>query len=142
DAAGAPLGRFGRRGGGPGEFSSVYSMGWKADSMWIYDQSARRVTLLTPERALARTERLPDQVRLPVGDGTETVVHTRVEMRGFARDGAMLLAATPRHDDLPEPYRHAWLTVRLDAEGTLGRVVAITPTGDGHLETPPNVGGL
>lgn len=44
DQSGRLLHTIGRRGQGPGEFRSVASFGIRADSLWVFDYVARRVT--------------------------------------------------------------------------------------------------
>lgn len=45
DARGQVVDRFGRRGGGPGEFLAISSMGWKGDSIWVFDGRQGRFTV-------------------------------------------------------------------------------------------------
>lgn len=53
-ASGEPVGQFGGRGSGPGEFESPERIGWTGDSLWIHDGPLRRATYLTPARGLSR----------------------------------------------------------------------------------------
>src|SRR4051812_19524209 len=56
DAMGKKLGTFGRMGSGSGEFRRVTSVGWTADTLWIYDSDQRRVTYISPDLKLLRTD--------------------------------------------------------------------------------------
>lgn len=46
DAAGKPIGRFGRAGDGPGEFRNLSQAGWFGDSLWVHDRTAGRLTVI------------------------------------------------------------------------------------------------
>lgn len=47
--------RIGRSGSGPGEFGRPVAMGWRGDTLWVADQSLRRVQFFSPEGRLIRT---------------------------------------------------------------------------------------
>jgi hypothetical protein len=59
DANGRRTGTAGRKGSGPGEFRDVYNQSWKADTLVVYDGSQRRMTFLSPDAKLLRTEPFP-----------------------------------------------------------------------------------
>jgi hypothetical protein len=44
DRDGSPLGTFGRRGEGPGEFGSIVRVGWMGDTLWVWDGRLQRAT--------------------------------------------------------------------------------------------------
>lgn len=70
DADGAPLGRVGRAGDGPGEFRTIQAMGvHAADTVWVFDFTHARVTLVGPDAAPRRefTLRPPLNAGLAVG---------------------------------------------------------------------------
>jgi hypothetical protein len=50
DASGRPLGSFGGRGQGPGEFQSLTGVGWvgTTDSVWIHDLLGQKTTVFSP----------------------------------------------------------------------------------------------
>lgn len=50
DSTGRVVQVIGRRGSGPGEFQSVRSVGFWADTIWVVDRVSRRVTLFPPKR--------------------------------------------------------------------------------------------
>lgn len=64
DGAGNRLGTFGRGGEGPGEFRGMIRAGWTADTLWVSDVQQRRLTFITPDRKLARTQLHLPTVRL------------------------------------------------------------------------------
>lgn len=55
DALGTLRRRIGRSGSGPGEFGRPVAMGWRGDTLWVADQSLRRVQFFSPSGRLIRT---------------------------------------------------------------------------------------
>jgi hypothetical protein len=45
NTSGQLMGKFGRAGNGPGEFNNPAYIGWRGDSLWIYDSVQRRFNL-------------------------------------------------------------------------------------------------
>ena len=58
-AAGRAAGSFGRQGAGPKEFRWINTMGWVADTLWVFDDVQRRVTFLAGGKSFLRTTPLP-----------------------------------------------------------------------------------
>src|SRR5690242_2066768 len=44
DSTGRKIASFGRKGGGPGESRVVNAMGFKADTLWMFDNGLKRLT--------------------------------------------------------------------------------------------------
>ncbi|MFQ5705623.1 MAG: 6-bladed beta-propeller [Gemmatimonadales bacterium] len=57
-STGRSLRRIGRMGGGPGEFQAPLWMGWKRDSLWVYDGLAGRFSIFDAGGGFVRAERL------------------------------------------------------------------------------------
>lgn len=55
---GAARGAAGREGEGPGEFLRLGSVGWAADSVWVYDNRQGRYSVFGPERSFQRVQRV------------------------------------------------------------------------------------
>lgn len=55
DENGEAVAAFGRKGAGPGEFSGIFSLGLLADTLWVWDASLARFTLIDPAREFIRT---------------------------------------------------------------------------------------
>jgi hypothetical protein len=51
---GRPIARFGRIGDGPGEFRATFVGGWKGDSLWVFDNRRRAVTIVAPDMKTSR----------------------------------------------------------------------------------------
>jgi hypothetical protein len=50
---------IGRKGAGPGEYQTLGLGGWTADTLWLYDTSLDRITLIGKDGRLIRTEKVP-----------------------------------------------------------------------------------
>jgi hypothetical protein len=71
-AAGVLLRRFGRRGGGPGEFESLVRFGVRGDTVWTVDTRLRRITLFDRDGNVLSTGRFADATAaLPNGSGMQ-----------------------------------------------------------------------
>jgi hypothetical protein len=62
-ADGEPIGSIGREGQGPGEFTNVWRLGWIADTLYAYDFSQRRFTLIDPQLNYVRYIYVPNGAR-------------------------------------------------------------------------------
>ena len=62
-ADGEPLGRLGRRGEGPAEFMQLWRLGWMADTLYAYDFSLRRFTLIDDDLEYVRYIHVPSHAR-------------------------------------------------------------------------------
>lgn len=91
DAAGSLKAAFGRRGGGPGEFQGIGTMGFAGDTLWIYDARLRRVTRVASDGTVLRAEPTPADIPVhdPGAGGAvgSIVIFTPVAVHG---DDAML----------------------------------------------------
>jgi hypothetical protein len=67
NAQGNPIGRIGRSGEGPGEFRMMLRAGWLGDTLWVFDNMLRRVTLIAPPIRLLRSLPVPQTARLASG---------------------------------------------------------------------------
>ena len=76
DSTGVEVGRAGRQGEGPGEFQSLSELRWSADSLWVYDHQARRITHLSADGAFLRTTpvRTPFPLTVPGETQREGVI--------------------------------------------------------------------
>ena len=92
DADGADLGRIGRQGEGPGEFSRVNDLGFVHDTLWVADGRLGRISLFSPSLDLVRTE----SQSLRVGGATLEYGSEVIEFRS-GQVGALL----------PNSARHA-----------------------------------
>lgn len=64
DATGKKVAVFGRKGSGPREFRSVFTMKWKADTVWTYDRSLKRLTFIAQNGDFIRQELIPPNLNL------------------------------------------------------------------------------
>jgi hypothetical protein len=61
--SGEPMGSLGRRGEGPAEFMQLWRLGWIADTLYAYDFSLRRFTLIDPDLQYVRYIHVPNGAR-------------------------------------------------------------------------------
>lgn len=103
DLAGRRLSAVGREGAGPGEFRSPSGLWAVGDSVLVYDHTLRRVTVLGPGAAVARTATLAAHPRgrgLPlvvavVAPGKLVTSWLTGVRNGFARDTTLLTLHAP-----------------------------------------------
>lgn len=122
---GAPIGRFGRTGDGPGEFQNPFWMAWAGDTLKVYDGRQDRLTTISPELQLVGTS--PVSPRATGGDRRVGAVYPR----GMRRDG-LLLGGLSAGDD--------FLLGMLGQDGVVHRVLARLPDGE-NVGAPLGDGG-
>jgi len=71
DSAGTYVRRIGRMGGGPGEFMSMFFMGWVGDTLWVYDGASSRISQFNQAGEFINSLRFPGPGQaLLLGDGS------------------------------------------------------------------------
>jgi hypothetical protein len=117
------LGRFGRRGAGPGEFKLLARLGWVGDTLWAFDMQLMRLTLIFPPRQLLRTVRVPTSIT-PPRPATGPVPKLRSPEGGALLPGGdVLVDAFVYRAQQPKPFDKEFLNkdgvyVRVSPEGT------------------------
>jgi hypothetical protein len=137
-ADGTDLGQFGRAGQGPGEFLATSRLGWLADTLWILDGQARRITLLSPKREFGRSltppagAHAPDSIRHSTPD-----FHLLVPV-ALHGDGLLTAALfTVVGQELPPAFSASMAYGRIDTNGLVhGIALKIRP-----VETSAQVPG-
>jgi hypothetical protein len=131
DTAGHRVGTFGRPGEGPGEFRQITRIGILADTLYVSDATAGRVTFFSLDGSLLGTLPL-----IPRELGKDWVP---LAPRWLADDGTALALPgfLPALADPNEPYR--WLLVRIDRSGEIVDTAALVvraSEGSIHLRGP------
>lgn len=102
---GKPLGTFGRKGSGPGEFQGVEGSraGWMGDTLWLTESSTKKLTLVGPDLKLVRVDPLPIKVLSPSGEEIKEAQMLYPFVTGIAADRALLMSSAfrPKTNDLP-----------------------------------------
>jgi hypothetical protein len=131
DAQGRPVGSFGRKGQGPGEFQSIGRFLWMADTLVVGDGSTRRFTLVSPDRKLVRTVPYLQAVSKPQQSTSTAQAHRVGIARLLYPDHSQLVSATFA-DGAPIPdwlgrSAPGMLFMRADSSGALRRVFGWAP---------------
>jgi len=74
DSTGKRVRTIGQKGAGPGEFRSIFRLGWTRDTIWIYDAVLRRVSYYGGDYTLLRSDVLSDALHEKVeGDNPHAI---------------------------------------------------------------------
>jgi len=137
DRRGRMRAAIGRAGGGPGEFRSAAQLGWWADTLWVYDPTADRLTFIAPDGS-ARTATPPrvprrfsirGSVEAVLPDGSVLVAEgfSSIDMAAVLEGGYLLFRVSPDGGTVDTlrvlHYGHSWLVARL-------------PRGRGEVQLP------
>jgi hypothetical protein len=93
DSTGRKVGTFGRRGAGPKESRAIIQMGWKADTLWTYDNGLKRMTFMTASGEFLRHELIPANLNAgssPDAGSDPTGMVFRFNPQGVLPDGRLL----------------------------------------------------
>jgi hypothetical protein len=135
---GEVLGQVGREGQGPGEFTGMGRMGWVHDTLWVFDPSQQRLTLISPERAFVRTvSNLPDAVRPMTADAGRFPEFPNAYLYGVRPDWSLwMLAGLDVNQVVPEPFRGRLSMVQASLEGEiLDMILQLPPDEAANLGT-------
>jgi hypothetical protein len=110
--AGASVGSFGRRGEGPGEFQSLFRLGWHGDTVWVVDHLHSRISYISPSLEPGRIEsHLPRRARLDIAADDSPPFTFSILPLAPGRDQGVYALLTPSRRPAPAPF---------DDYGTLG----------------------
>jgi hypothetical protein len=125
---GTPTTVLGRKGQGPGEFLEMRLHGWMVDTLWIADMDTRRLTMISPDPAVARSELWPQGVRFRAGTAGPLPSFIFAVPWALYPDGTVLVFATLASGPVPgwmhRPPRGSYPFLRIRLDGTYERVVA------------------
>lgn len=153
DAGGLLLGTIGGPGDGPGEFRSPQSMGWVADTLWVFDMGPSRFTLFAPSGDYLGSFTVPfnqgpDEPVVPppwplglLADGTvwgDTPLWSHLVADGVITEHQPVLMTRDGEvtDTLPTiPLGNGQWSISNPAESDYGRAQLYTrqPFGDGYI---------
>lgn len=91
DSTGRRIGAIGKNGEGPGEFQSIGTGGWIADTLWVYDGRLRRTTLIAPDAKFLRTIVQPAQMTWTQKAGEAPVRMIGAGPFAFFADGSSIV---------------------------------------------------
>lgn len=107
------LGSFGGSGEGPGEFQRPRSLGWQADTLWVFQYPDYRFHHFSPDGEFLRSFTIPYELR----SGPDQVSPPRAE--GRLEDGAIHGASPTWATELAAGTTTHRFPVLLDLEGTV-----------------------
>ncbi len=123
DSLGRRTFAFGRKGGGPGEFQSLTRTAWLGDSVWVYDRTSRRTTVISPQGRFVRHVLLSLNGTVPASDPNARFL--QIQPLAPLGAGRMLAAATlPPNGATAAPG--TWI-VELTADGNVSRRIVEIP---------------
>lgn len=138
-ADGRRIATFGRKGEGPGEFRTLNLVGWIADTLWVADNSLKRLTMITSAGKLIRTSVLP--VAIKAASRTDSAPGFRTpSLLGVYADQTYMFAVNrigPPPRAAAEGVRGitSW-TIRAAGDGTLRKTIVQGPTDSCFLKGP------
>jgi hypothetical protein len=124
DAAGNKLGTFGRVGSGPGEFRRANLLGWVADTLWLFDFDQRRVTYISPNRQLLRTELLNQSLNSMAGyaPGSAPAARPAPPVEGAIAMFSVRAVTTDRYVGLASVYKGKLPDGRTDSKAVIASI--------------------
>jgi len=112
DASGTEVFKFGRAGSGPGEFQQVNTLRFTGDSLWAFDYSLRRISVIGPDGKLVRSQ------LIPAVEGLSTFNPVSIAGR------TMYGRASVAEGDGPQRTRSSW-HVRIKSDSSFDKLVEV-----------------
>jgi hypothetical protein len=136
DGDGQPLGSVGGRGGGPGEFESMSNVGWKGDTLWVFDARQSRVSLVSPDFQFIRTELIQRSVSAAEGIDVSFPASAIASPRGIYEDGSFLSVVEFPTDGATQPPYSDHVLMGRTRNGQLESIHLWVPLGGFRIVTP------
>ena len=138
--SGEPLGTFGGRGEGPGEFMMPVRLGWHGDTLWVLDRALQRASFVAPSLELARIQsHLPRQTRLgeEAGGGTGVTFFTMLWAPG--PEGGLYANVASLGKAPPEPFTEYGTWAYVDSRGIIQTTILplVADPSSGPLRNEP-----
>lgn len=136
---GTPLGAIGRAGDGPGEMRTPRMLGWRGDSLWVFDSRSSRITFFTADG------RYLDGLTPVVDLGTVELAQQAIyppRPAGLLGDGSIHGISSVPSDEIVRGRITQIAHVRMDAAGAVTDTLAVLPFGvESVLGVLQGVGG-
>jgi hypothetical protein len=131
DSAGTGVGSIGGRGEGPGEFTAMGSLGWLADTLWVFDSRQRRFTLISPDLQFVRNVIGPNMAR-PDPERTPDLPEYRMAMpQHLYPDGTVFAAVLlPVQEGRADTGTNQLTYARLSPDGLIQSLILRYSLGD------------
>ena len=134
------LRRIGGQGKGPGEFDGLPRFGVHGDTVWAYDNSARRITLFSRAGELLSTAQV-NEVRIPLPSGYGWVMPWSMRPDGRFSSDMMRLSFYRPDEDHPQVAHSANIPVPrvvFDLNGAVVDTVGWDPSPNPRMYSPPS----
>lgn len=137
DQEGTARARAGAKGSGPGEFSVIDRVGWRADTLWVFDTEQSRMSLFTVDGAYTRSVAIPRTAELAIADALGAAVEfSTVKPLALLENDIVLVAATANVGAaVPLELRDHALLGYLSQQGSIASTMAWVPLGQIQLNT-------
>jgi hypothetical protein len=119
---------FGRPGSGPGDFRVIWETGVVGDSLWVNDNSLRRITLVSPEGTLIRTMPTKEEISIPKSAGLRDTKLAGGPLALYPDGGALIRGMKGGYIHMRETYG-AIPYIRTSRTGAFERIVGWIPFG-------------
>jgi hypothetical protein len=137
---GKPIATVGRSGGGPWEFQQLNALGWVGDTLWVADQSLKRITTFHASGAPGEMTELPLQLTAP---GITNMRFMFPSIAARLPDATLLVQASalalpegaPKNPAMNDPQ---W-ALRVSAAGAVQRIIGRDPPNTCQRERGENV---
>jgi hypothetical protein len=128
DSTGKRVSTVGRKGTGPGEFRSIFRMGWVRDTLWVYDALLRRMTYFDPSWTLARSSTLSESLR-QAPDGPNPRVISDFAPSAIAADGKVLgqILQVDGRDPATTRLLYSYYVAAVGPDAAIRRLAEIPP---------------
>jgi hypothetical protein len=123
---GMPEGTMGRAGEGPAEFTSPRTMGWRGDTLWVFDSRNYRVSFFSADGTFLRTV----TPRVDIGSREGALVGDYPARPNSPLGDGSILGVTPGFSsDIVEGRLTRIAYVRMSVEGEMLDTIALLPRG-------------
>lgn len=137
DPSGKALGRYGREGAGPGEFTRIFALGWIGDTLWVLTGSlgaGQNLVLIGPDLGFLRQE------RTPVGLQGTTLRGFPPITQAILPDGDLMMMVLPRGGSASSwpgaPEGAVSVVLRVASDGKVRQRIGWRASGNCHVHRP------
>lgn len=139
DSQGILVAEVGHQGQGPGEFMAMASVGWLADTLWVFDPRQRRFALIAPAWSFMRhVSNVPRSAEASSAEVPGGLAFPFVIPEGLLGDGSFVaLMMVAAGENVPAVFVDRAAIGRVSFDGAVERMVSLLPRPEGaNVVTP------